>query len=63
MDMARLMPWLFYPQGKNPHYPMDRGWVSPRADLDVVAKRKICAPARHQTPDIQSTAQSLYWLS
>jgi len=63
MDVARFMPWLFYPQGKNPQYQLDRGCMSPRADLDDVAKRKICAPARHQTPDIQSTAQSLYWLS
>jgi hypothetical protein len=62
MDMAIFMLQLLYSQGKRPQYPFDRGWVHPRADLDGVAKRRISAPARHQTLVILSTALSLYWL-
>jgi hypothetical protein len=32
---------LLYVQIKSSQYPLDRRWVSPRAGLDVVAKRTI----------------------
>jgi hypothetical protein len=36
-----LRTQLFYPQGKKPRYTLDRGCVTPRAGLHVVAKIKI----------------------
>jgi hypothetical protein len=40
------------PRGKRPRYPLEGGWVGPRAGLDAVAKRKILfiAPAGNWIP-------------
>jgi hypothetical protein len=39
--VVNFTPWLFYPQRKDPstHYIED--WVGPKANLDVLNKRKI----------------------
>jgi hypothetical protein len=34
------MPELLYSQGKSMKYSSVRGWVAPRADLDVLVMRK-----------------------
>jgi len=38
------MPWLLYPWGKSPWYPVDRRLDGPRAGLDAVTKRKNPCP-------------------
>jgi hypothetical protein len=38
---VRFMPLLLYPQGKSLLYPVDRGWVGPRASLHAVENIKI----------------------
>jgi hypothetical protein len=40
------------PPGKEPLVPLDRDWVSPRAGLDAVVKRKIPSPCRDSNPPI-----------
>jgi hypothetical protein len=39
-----------------------RGWVGPRASVDMVVKRRIPAPASNQTPVIQPTKLPGSWL-
>jgi hypothetical protein len=43
-------PAALPPQGKSPWYPLDRGWVGPRAVPDAVVKRKIPSPRRQSKP-------------
>jgi len=38
--MVRFTPRLLYPKGKSPWYPLDRGWVGPRAVPDAMVKRR-----------------------
>jgi hypothetical protein len=38
------------------HWKVLWGWVSPRAGLDAVAKRKIYAPVGNRTPVVQFIA-------
>jgi hypothetical protein len=40
------------PQEKSPWYPLDMGWVVPRAVLNAVVKRKIPSPRRESKPKI-----------
>jgi hypothetical protein len=44
------MPWLLYPQGKSPSYPLDRRLGGPHSLLDMVVKRKIPSPCQKSNP-------------
>jgi hypothetical protein len=39
--VVSFTPWLLYPQGKSPPYPLDRRLGGPQSHSDVVVKRKI----------------------
>jgi hypothetical protein len=56
----QFRPQPLYPQGNSPWYPFDKRWVSPRAALDAVVKRKIPSSRREsnpRTPIVQLVAQ------
>jgi hypothetical protein len=47
----RHAPVAVYPRGKDPRYPLYRGWVGSRAGLDKEAIGKILCPCRGSKPD------------
>jgi hypothetical protein len=49
--MPNCMLWLFNPRGRAPVIHGTRGWVSPRAGLDILEKRKISMLCWNWTPD------------
>jgi hypothetical protein len=64
MWVVSFTPRPLYSPGKEPPVSIGYGgWVDPRTGLDVVARRKIPAPARNRTSVVQPIAWSLYWLS
>jgi hypothetical protein len=57
LDLGTRWRWVvsfttrpLYPQEKSLCFPLDRGWVGPRAVLDAVVKRKIPSPRRESNP-------------
>jgi hypothetical protein len=57
------MSQLLHPWGKSPQYPLNRrleGRGDPRADLDILEKRKISYPCRKYNPGSSSPQLSYY---
>jgi hypothetical protein len=48
------------PRGKSSQYPMDRGWIGPRAGLDAEEKRKIFCPCLDSNAVCPASNLSLY---
>jgi hypothetical protein len=64
--VVSFTPWWLYSQGESPRYPLDRRlWVSPRAGLDDVEKRKfLILPVLELRPlGCPARSQSQYRLS
>jgi hypothetical protein len=59
---TNFTPRPLYTQEKNTGTHWTGGWMSPRTDLDVVAKRKIM-PCQESKPGPPARSQSLYRLS
>jgi hypothetical protein len=51
MEVIRFTHRPLYSQGKTPGTHWVGGWVSPKAGLDTVSKRKIPSPRRESNPD------------
>jgi hypothetical protein len=65
-EWSALRPGHFTPRERSPGTHWIGGWVSPRAVLDAVMKRRIPSPSRESKPKsplVQLVDQSLYVLS
>jgi hypothetical protein len=49
--VVSYMPRLLYPRDKRPQYPLDRGWLDPRGELEAVEKRKASCLCSESNPD------------
>jgi hypothetical protein len=61
--VVSFTPRPLYPGERAPGNHWRGGWVSPRADLDAVEKRKTSCPCRELNPGSPACSPSLYWLS
>jgi hypothetical protein len=59
-EWSASRPGRFTPRKRAPVTRWIGGWVSPRANLDAVVKRKIPAPAGTRTPDHPARSPALY---
>jgi hypothetical protein len=66
LDLGRRWRWvvnltvrLLYPQGKSPQYPLNGGWVLPRAGRNAVEWRKILLPCLESNAGCRACSPSL----
>jgi hypothetical protein len=50
-EWSASRPGRALPRGKDPRYPLYRGWVGPRAGLDTEDRGKTLCPCRGSNPD------------
>jgi hypothetical protein len=51
------------PPGKQPPFPLHRGWLGPIAGMDIVEKRNISCPGRKSNSGRPARSRTLYRLS
>jgi hypothetical protein len=54
--VVNFTPWLLYPQGKSPWYPLDRRLGGPQSQSGRFGEEKILDPTGTQTPTPQSSS-------
>jgi len=48
--MVSFTPWLLYPQGKSPWYPLDRRLGRPQSWSESGGEKKVLSPCRESDP-------------